>query len=103
MNKKIKFSFGVIAILSILLFLTPFADPNPDGLEKAVEDHTSRGSVFNLGFLTDYGAEGSLIFQIIKDESLSVIISGLIGVLLVIGIFLIPIIISHHKKADTIH
>ena len=101
MNPKVKLSIGIIAILTLLLILTPFADPNPDGLEKAVGEYSSGGAVFDIGFLTDYGAEGSFIHQIVGDESLSVIISGLIGVILVIGLLSIPLIVVHQRRTST--
>ena len=93
-----KLLVGVVIIIGIFLLLSPFADPNPDGLEKAVGDTAPEGSAYDLGFLTDYGSEDSFIFQLIGNNFVSVILSGFIGVLLVIGIFSIPLIIIKRKQ-----
>ncbi len=95
-----KLIIGVAVIIGLFLLLSPFADPNPDGLEKAVGDITPEGQSFDLGFFTDYGNEDSLLYHFIGNSSLSTIISGLVGVLLVIGIFSLPLIIAKRRKAE---
>ncbi|MFX0014810.1 MAG: PDGLE domain-containing protein [Promethearchaeota archaeon] len=99
MKSKTKLTIGVITILTIFLLLAPFADPNPDGLESAADDYASEGNVFDLGILSDYGSKNSLLFQLIGNEQLSIIFSGLIGILFVMGVLLIPIAIVRHKKS----
>ncbi len=103
MEFKQKYIIGVIVLLGILLILSPFADPNPDGLEKAaLEDHDAEeGESFDLGFLTDYGAEGSVLHQILGNDLISTIISGLIGVLIVFTIFIIPYFILKQRVMKT--
>ncbi|MFX1282920.1 MAG: PDGLE domain-containing protein [Promethearchaeota archaeon] len=101
MDVKQKYIIGVIAILVLLLLLAPFADPNPDGLESAAEQNNAPdGNSFDLGILTDYGAYGSVLQQIIGNEFLSTIVSGLIGVIIVFCIFIIPyyILKQRHSK-----
>ncbi len=98
MESKYKIIIGSIALFTLLLLLTPFADPNPDGLERAAEDYAPEGSVFNLGFLTDYGAKDSILYKILRNESFSVIVSGFIGLIIIISIFLIPLLLKRKKK-----
>lgn len=98
MESKYKIIIGSVVLLTLLLLLTPFADPNPDGLERAAEDYAPEGSVFNLGFLTDYGAKGSILYKILRNESLSIIVSGFMGLIIIISIFLIPLLIKRKKK-----
>ena len=93
---------GISVIIIVLLLLTPFADPNPDGLESAAEEYDApEGNAFDLGFLTDYGAEGSIIYEILQNEMLTVIISGIIGVVIVSGLFLIPIFFIRRRSEAT--
>lgn len=99
MEAKTKLLVGIVIILVILLLLTPFADPNPDGLESAAGEYAHEGGSFDLGIFSDYGSENSLLFQLIGNESLSVMISGLIGIILVVGILLIPILIIRQRKS----
>jgi len=98
-NVRIKLLIGIIAILAIFLLLTPFADTNPDGLESAAGEYANEGSSFDLGILSDYGSENSLLFKLIGNESLSVIISGLIGIIIVVGILFIPILVVRQRKS----
>lgn len=99
MKAKTKLIVGIAVILVLILLLTPFADANPDGLESAAGGYAHEGSSFDLGILSDYGSENSLLFKLIGNESLSVMISGLIGIILVIGILLIPILVVRQRKS----
>jgi hypothetical protein len=83
MEHKQKYIIGVFAFLAIFILLAPFADPNPD-----------------LGFLTDYGAENSLLFHILRNEFLAITVSGLIGVVIVAGLFLIPLVIIRRRRSS---
>ena len=98
MKTQIKLLIGIVIILALFLLLTPFADPNPDGLESAAGEYANEGGSFDLGILSDYGSEDSLLFKLIGNESLSVIISGLIGIILVIGILFIPILVVRQRR-----
>ncbi len=100
MESKQKLFLGGIAILIVLLILTPFADPNPDGLESAAEEYAPEGSVFDLGFLTDYGSEESILNQILQNDFLSIIVSGLIGVIIIFGIFFVPLFFFRQRKSQ---
>ena len=101
MNKSSKIMIGSTFLIGILIILTPFANPNPDGLESAAGKGTFEGNVLDLGFLTGYGSEGSLLYNIVQNEALSVILSGLLGVLMVTGLFLIPVLFVRRKNASS--
>jgi len=98
MESRHKMFIGVIGLIAILLLLTPFADPNPDGLESAVGEGAPEGTGFDLGFLSGYGGENSILFKILGNEFLSVIISGLIGFLLVTSVFLVPFVLKRKER-----
>jgi hypothetical protein len=101
MEHKQKYIIGVFAFLAIFILLAPFADPNPDGLESAAGEHNvPEGSALDLGFLTDYGAENSLLFHILRNEFLAITVSGLIGVVIVAGLFLIPLVIIRRRRSS---
>ncbi|UCE15089.1 MAG: PDGLE domain-containing protein [Candidatus Heimdallarchaeota archaeon] len=99
MEVKKKLTVGIMVILVLFLLLTPFADSNPDGLESAAGEYVQEGGSFDLGILSDYGSENSLLFKLIGNESLSVMLSGLIGIVLVIGILFIPILVIRQRKS----
>lgn len=101
MENRNKLLFGSFFLIILLVLISPFADPNPDGLESAAGDGNEEGSTFDLGFLTDYGSEESLIYQLIQNEFLATIISGLIGIILVASLFALPIVILRSKKSST--
>lgn len=98
MESKHKIFFGIIGLIVILLLLTPFADLNPDGLESAVGEGAPEGTGFDLGFLSGYGGEDSILFKILGNEFLSVIISGFIGFLIVTSVFLVPFILKRKER-----
>lgn len=98
-NKRLV--IGIVAILLGFLLLAPFADPNPDGLESTAEqNHAPEGSSFDLGFLTDYGAYGSMIYKLFENEFLSIIVSGLVGILIVLSLFLVPYYILKQRHLE---
>ncbi|MFX0050123.1 MAG: PDGLE domain-containing protein [Candidatus Hodarchaeota archaeon] len=101
MELKQKYIVGVFTILILFIFLAPFADPNPDGLESAAGEHAApEGSAFDLGFLTDYGSENSLLFHLLRNEFLAITVSGLIGVVIVVGLFFIPLAIIRRRRSN---
>jgi hypothetical protein len=99
---NLKYVIGIIVFLGVLLILSPFADPNPDGLEKAaLEDHgADEGEFFDLGLLTDYGSEGSVLHRILGNDLISTIVAGLIGVLVVFGFFFTPYFILKRRSKE---
>ncbi len=98
MENRSKILIGSVFIIILLLILSPFADPNPDGLESAAGEGNYEGSAFNLGFLTDYGSEDSLIYQFVQNDMIATIVSGLIGIIVVVGIFSLPLLFLRLKK-----
>ena len=103
MEVKKKLVIGVVAIFLGFLLLAPFADPNPDGLESAAEQNNApEGSSFDLGFLTEYGAYGSILHKLFENEFLSIIVSGLIGILIVLSFFLVPYYILKQRHLENI-
>jgi hypothetical protein len=70
-----------IAALVVVVF-APLASPDPDGLERVAEDQgfIDRASNFFSGLLGDYAIPG------ISDPAVSTIVSGLIGVAIVLVI-----------------
>ncbi len=98
MESRYKMFIGIIGLIAMLLLLTPFADPNPDGLESAVGEDTPEGTGFELGLLSGYGGENSILFKILGNEFLSVIISGVIGFLIVTSVFLVPLILKRKER-----
>ena len=79
MNKK-EMLIGLAAAACLALFLSPFASPFPDGLEKVAETHSFLSRDFGLwkiAPLPDYLWPG------LKNEKLSTGLAGLLGVVLV--------------------
>lgn len=101
MENRSKIFIGSSFIVILMLFLSPFADPNPDGLESAAGEGNYEGSAFDLGFLTDYGSEDSLIYQLIQNNMIATIVSGLIGVIVVVSLFSLPLLFLRIKKSNS--
>ncbi|MHA2272070.1 MAG: PDGLE domain-containing protein [Candidatus Hodarchaeales archaeon] len=92
---KEKTVIGVAVLLLILLILIPFASSEVDGLEKVAEEQLEAGSfeiawgdadklgedITELAPFADYTA----IFD--ENEDLAAIASGLIGIVLIFGLF----------------
>ena len=87
LNGFILIGLGISLLMA--LFLSPFASPHPDGLEKVAEmkGFAEKGEgwkFWKYAPLSDYS------FPWIKDEKVSIALSGLMGTLaiflLVIGI-----------------
>jgi hypothetical protein len=73
---------GMAIAALIVIILVPLASPDPDGLERVAEDHGFIGQATNFfsGLFSDYAIPG------INDPRLSTILSGLLGVAIVVGI-----------------
>ncbi len=72
----------VVAIIVMLILLSPFASSFPDGLEKAAEVHSFAGkaSIVLKTAMADYALPG------VANASLSTIIAGAIGAVLVFAL-----------------
>ena len=73
---------GVAIAALVVIVLAPLASPDPDGLERVAEDQgfIDRAENFVSGLLGDYAIPG------IDDPAVSTILSGLIGVAIVVVI-----------------
>lgn len=72
---------GLLIALAVT-FASPFADPNPDGLERVAEDHgfLSAAQEPSFNVLPDYTV------PFIQDSATSTIMAGIIGTLVVAGV-----------------
>jgi len=73
---------GVAIAALVVVVFAPLASPDPDGLERVAEDQgfIDRAENFFSGLLGDYAIPG------IDDPAVSTIVSGLIGVAIVVVI-----------------
>ncbi|RKO67590.1 PDGLE domain-containing protein [Desulfofundulus salinus] len=82
MNRK-NLIWGLLVALAIAAFLSPFASPSPDGLERVAEDkgflHLAEGKELIHALMPDY------VFPGIASEGLATSLAGLVGTLLVFG------------------
>jgi cobalt/nickel transport system permease protein len=78
---------GVIVVLGLAFFVSPYASSSPDGLERVAIDKGFAGSAEEHPLadspLADYGVQG------VEDEKLSTGLSGVIGVAITFGVGMI--------------
>ena len=76
--------FGLLVALSLAVFISPFASPWPDGLERVAEDEgfieLAQTQPVISSPVPDYTWPG------IRDERLATSIAGLVGTLFVCGL-----------------
>lgn len=69
---------GLAAAVTLVILVAPYADANPDGLEKVAADHGidagSQDQALANGPLADYGVDG------VGNRYLSTSIAGVLGV-----------------------
>ncbi len=85
---------GLAIAALIVVILAPLASSDPDGLERVAEDHgfISQAQNFISGLLSDYAIPG------IDDPTISTILSGLIGVAIVVGVmFLLGRVLARRR------
>ncbi|WP_333870152.1 PDGLE domain-containing protein [Desulforamulus putei] len=84
MNKKLL--AGLFIALLVAVFLSPFASPHPDGLERVAEDlnfiQRAEGKEVLASPIPDYSMPG------IKSEFLATGTAGAIGVVLTFGLIM---------------
>lgn len=83
---------GIAAV--IVIVLAPLASSDPDGLERVAEDQgfIERATNFWSGILSGYEIPG------IGDPRLSTILSGLLGVAIVVGVmFLLGRVLARRR------
>ncbi|SHF35198.1 cobalt/nickel transport protein [Desulfofundulus australicus DSM 11792] len=80
MNKK-NLLWGLLVALAVAAFLSPFASPSPDGLERVAEDkgflHLAEGKELIHALMPDY------VFPGVASGGLATSLAGLVGTLLV--------------------
>ncbi len=76
---------GIAIAALIVIVLAPLASPDPDGLERVATDTGFIGQARNFisGFFSGYEIPG------ISDPRLSTILSGLLGVAIVLGVMFV--------------
>lgn len=73
---------GIAIAALVVIVLAPLASPDPDGLNRVATDQgfIDRASNFVSGLFSGYAIPG------IADPSVSKVVSGLIGVAIVVGL-----------------
>jgi cobalt/nickel transport protein len=73
---------GIAIAVLVVVLLSPLASSDPDGLERVAEDQGFIDQATNLigGLLGDYAIPG------VGNEAFSTILSGLLGIALVVGV-----------------
>lgn len=74
----------LLVAVAVALFISPFASPSPDGLERVAEDHgfleKGEGNAVLSSPIPDY------LFPGIENERAATSFAGLIGTLLTFGV-----------------
>jgi hypothetical protein len=85
---------GIAIVALVVVVLAPLASSDPDGLERVAEDTGFIGQAQNVvgGLFGDYGIPG------IDDPTVSTILSGLLGVgILLVVVFLVGRVLARRK------
>jgi len=86
--------FGIAIAALVVIVLAPLASPDPDGLERVAADQgfIERATNFFSGLFSGYAIPG------IDDPRLSTILSGLLGVAIVLGVmFLLGRVLARRR------
>jgi hypothetical protein len=85
---------GIAIAVLVVVVLAPLASSDPDGLERVAEDNGFIGQAQNIvgGLFGDYGIPG------IEDPTVSTILSGLLGVGILLAVmFLVGRVLARRK------
>ena len=85
---------GIAIVALVVVVLAPLASSDPDGLERVAEDTGFIAQAHNVvgGLFGDYGIPG------IDDPTVSTILSGLLGVgILLVVVFLVGRVLARRK------
>lgn len=89
---------GLLVAVGLAVFVAPWADPSPDGLEKVAEtqgfSETARDHDLEEGPLADYGVRA------IGEGRLSTALAGLVGTLLTFGVGLAVFGLLRRRRAE---
>ena len=86
---------GLVIVALIVVVFAPLASSDPDGLERVAEDHGFIGQAQNVlsGVLGDYAIPG------VSDPAVSTILSGLLGVaILLLVMFVVGRLLARRKS-----
>jgi cobalt/nickel transport protein len=98
MNKKNIwfFAIGLAVAVALAIFISPFASPRPDGLEKVAQEkgfEDKAQETWTKAPLPDYNVPG------IDNEGLSTAIAGAIGTVVVFGVGLVIAFVLKKRAA----
>jgi hypothetical protein len=85
---------GLVIVALVVVVLAPLASSDPDGLERVAEDNGFIAQAQNVvgGLLGDYAIPG------IGDPAVSTVLSGLLGVAILLGVvFLLGRVLARRK------
>ena len=85
---------GIVIVALVVIVLAPLASSDPDGLERVAEDNGFIAQAENVvgGLLGDYAIPG------IDDPTVSTILSGLLGVAILLAVvFLLGRVLARRK------
>ena len=85
---------GIAIVALVVVVFAPLASSDPDGLERVAEDNGFIGQAQNVvgGLFGDYGIPG------VDDPTVSTILSGLLGVaILLVVVFLVGRVLARRK------
>jgi hypothetical protein len=87
---------GIVVAILVVIILAPLASADPDGLERVAENvgFIDQAENFVSGILGDYAIPG------IDDPWISTVLSGLLGLAVVLGVvFLVGKLVARRKPA----
>ena len=91
-NNKITSLYGLfILLILVLTLITPYASSSPDGLESVAESFGFNEDAGVVLFLEDYG------FENINNNFLSTVLSAVLGIVVIVGLFNIFIKIKNRN------
>ena len=85
---------GIVIVALVVIVLAPLASSDPDGLERVAEDNGFISQAQNVvgGLLGDYAIPG------IDDPAVSTVLSGLLGVAILLAVvFLLGRVLARRK------
>ncbi|MFW9914207.1 MAG: PDGLE domain-containing protein [Candidatus Thorarchaeota archaeon] len=100
---KEKTLIGIAVLLVALTILVPFASPEIDGLEKVADEELEEGNTWSdaekLGEdVADLAPFPDYVAFFGEDDDLAAITSGIIGILLILGVFAAMILIIRYRN-----
>jgi hypothetical protein len=85
---------GIAIVVLVVVVLAPLASSDPDGLDRVAEDNGFIGQAQNVvgGLFGEYGIPG------IDDPTVSTILSGLLGIAILLGaVYVVGRVLARRK------